>query len=256
MLNNKSFIMRRINKIITLILVGTYVSSNCVFGATPLETPSKRYIFVDGGAFNGRVYKTFHTISSYSKYSWEIFAIEANPYVIDQLPQIPNLTILSKAIWIDNGSIEFYVDMTPNRYNVSSLFEHNPDKPRKVIVESFDFSQWLKKNFTINDYIIVNFDIEGAEYSVLEKMVADKTIQYIDKLYVEFHPELFGELVPKVKKINFGEKGNEFCEEVDEKAAKFIKELKEAGAIVHCASLWDILLRDIIGEIKWSDFLE
>ena len=30
-------------------------------------------------------------------------------------------------------------------------------------------------------------DVEGAEYKVLEKMIDKGTINYVDKLYVEFH---------------------------------------------------------------------
>lgn len=30
-------------------------------------------------------------------------------------------------------------------------------------------------------------DIEGAEYNVLSKMIKDKSLAYIDELYVEWH---------------------------------------------------------------------
>jgi len=50
-----------------------------------------------------------------------------------------------------------------------------------------DFGQWLKKNFSKDDFVFVKFDIEGAEYDVLDKMLKDGTIEMIDRLYVEFH---------------------------------------------------------------------
>lgn len=246
MLNKGKSVVHYKNKIATALILIILISNSTNFAAG--EIPQKRYIFIDGGAFNGRLYQTFQAISSYSKYSWEIFAIEANPYIIDQLPQEPNVKILNKAIWSQDGTIDFYVDMAPDSYNTSSLFKDNPEEPHQITVESIDFSQWLKRNFTENDYIIVNLDIEGAEYEVLEKMVADKTLQYIDRLYVEFHPELF---------VNHpGEKGDEFCEAVDERGMKLLGEMKKSGVIFKCASLWDIILKDTIGEIKWSDFSE
>jgi hypothetical protein len=33
----------------------------------------------------------------------------------------------------------------------------------------------------------LKLDIEGAEYDILEKMVADGTIKRIDELFIEFH---------------------------------------------------------------------
>ena len=48
-------------------------------------------------------------------------------------------------------------------------------------------SKWITDNFTKDDYIILKMDIEGAEYEVLNKMIDDNSIKYINKLYVDFH---------------------------------------------------------------------
>ena len=55
------------------------------------------------------------------------------------------------------------------------------------MVKCINFSKWLKENFSEDDYIIVSFDIEGAEYEILESMKADDTLKYMNKFYVEFH---------------------------------------------------------------------
>ena len=34
---------------------------------------------------------------------------------------------------------------------------------------------------------MLKLDIEGAEYQVLDKMIRDGSIAYVDRLYVEFH---------------------------------------------------------------------
>ena len=56
-----------------------------------------------------------------------------------------------------------------------------------VSVESIDFSQWIKDNFSKEDYIFLKMDIEGSEYKVLPKMIDDGTITYIDSLVIEWH---------------------------------------------------------------------
>jgi hypothetical protein len=57
----------------------------------------------------------------------------------------------------------------------------------KIRVECFDFSKWLENNFSIDDYIICKMDIEGAEFEVLKKCIADGTLKLLDMLDIEFH---------------------------------------------------------------------
>ena len=39
----------------------------------------------------------------------------------------------------------------------------------------------------IYDEIIVKMDVESSEYDILEKLINDKNIRLIDRLFVEFH---------------------------------------------------------------------
>jgi FkbM family methyltransferase len=57
----------------------------------------------------------------------------------------------------------------------------------QINVKGIDFSKWVMDTFNKNDYIVLKMDIEGAEYPVLEKMIEDKSISYIDVIYIEFH---------------------------------------------------------------------
>ena len=61
------------------------------------------------------------------------------------------------------------------------------DYTRAARVKCLDFSRWLLQNFNCTDHIVVKMDIEGAEYAVLEKMVVDGSIDYVNELFVEFH---------------------------------------------------------------------
>jgi len=54
-------------------------------------------------------------------------------------------------------------------------------------VKCFDFSAFIRDNFTKEDYIIVKLDIEGSEYEVMDKLIIDGTIDYINHFYIEWH---------------------------------------------------------------------
>ncbi|MBN1365808.1 MAG: FkbM family methyltransferase [Syntrophaceae bacterium] len=189
-----------------LILISSFAFIN---GCTKPE--QKRYVYIIGGAHKGERIYHFKANKIYHSHPWEILAIEANPYLIDKIPKASDTIVLNKAIWIKNGKIKFYFSSQED--NFGSVYEKHPVKIAKdsvlILIDSIDFGEWLQKNFTLNDYIFVTLDIEGAEYEVLNKMVKDNTIKYIDYLFVEFHPGIGGqsekkinELLQKIKKAN------------------------------------------------------
>lgn len=151
-----------------------------------------KYIFIDGGAHIGESTQNFLKSNIYRRHPWEIIAFEANPRLIPRFPTKPNATVLNKAIWISEEGIEFY--LAENTVSSSIIKDKKTGKLSKapVRVESVDFGQWLKSNFTKNDFILVKLDIEGAEYDVLEKMLTDGTMKYVDDLRVEFHNDKVG----------------------------------------------------------------
>lgn len=206
--------MRKINAIMKILVY--FIIVNVFLSSCALQKQQKRYVYIIGGAHEGERIHKFKKQGIYSSHPWEIFAIEANPYVIDKIPKAPDTMVLNKAIWIKDGKIEFY--LCPTFDSLSSV--HKKSYVGKgaipISVESIDFGKWLRSNFTINDYILVSFDIEGAEYEVLNKMVMDNTIQYIDSLLVEFHPGIGGisthsikELLMRIKKSGISVKRTE-----------------------------------------------
>ncbi len=147
---------------------------------------SRRYILIDGGAHKGETIREFEKSELYLKHSWEIFSFEANPCLIPFIPEKQNLTVLNKAMWVDNGGLNFYFGVDSLAGNVVNT--HGTDTTKEpVYVDSVDFGQWLKENFKLKDTIFVKMDIEGAEYAILDKMLEDGSMEYVDKLYVEFH---------------------------------------------------------------------
>jgi FkbM family methyltransferase len=131
----------------------------------------------------------------------EFFAFEPQPELVACVEEVrrkhPGVPIhfFPKAVWVHDGTMSFYLatEWGPNYKGGSTLLAGHVknaakvDYSRPVTVECIDFSRWLRRNFSRRDRIVVKMDIEGAEYPVLEKMIADGTIDYVSELIVEFH---------------------------------------------------------------------
>ena len=146
-----------------------------------------RKIFIDCGAhkgFNiGRFLERFEDADQY-----EIFAFECFPDNIRELEKDygDKCTIYEAAISTHDKYQSFTIGGTTRggtlRNDKTMWVTQNT-----MMVKCMNFSKWLKENFSEDDYIIVSFDIEGAEYEILESMKADDTLKYMNKFYVEFH---------------------------------------------------------------------
>ena len=84
-----------------------------------------------------------------------------------------------------------------------------------IDVECIDFSEWVKNNFKKEDYIILKMDIEGAEFNVLPKMIANDTLSYVNKMIIEWHDWEFPTLRNKKIEIqNYISKNYKHMEEI------------------------------------------
>lgn len=98
-----------------------------------------------------------------------------------------------KAAWLYDGTVSFEDKLISGR---DGPIGYAPDTDRSLgrigtigegdtTVPCFDFSAWLAEHGPA----IVKMDIEGAEYELLGKLVADKTIRLVTQLIVEWHDE-------------------------------------------------------------------
>lgn len=89
-------------------------------------------------------------------------------------------------IWMnDNASIASTIipEKGKSRYCGISV----PGDTRESLVETVDFGKLFGSIVTQKDYVILKIDIEGAEYPVLESLLAAKQFANVDKLLVEWH---------------------------------------------------------------------
>ena len=154
-----------------------------------------RKIFIDGGANKGQSTKSF--IERYSEFNfddtwssedWEIYMIEPQTGCSELINETKskydkhNIDFLLNAIWINNDDIQISSNAKCTE-SASVVYK----KWKNQSVKGLHLSEWIRTNFDKDDYIILKMDVEGAEYEVLEKMIDEDTINYVDKLYVEFH---------------------------------------------------------------------
>ena len=139
----------------------------------------------------------FLRIASKQKFSIEINVLNGMELVIkDYFNFIKDVKTFSKNLY----EVE--------KLESEKLVFEKTTKPIKV--PCVDFSKWILDTFKIDDYIILKINIEGAEYPVLNKMIKDGSIKYIDKLIIAFHShkitsitkEEHDKLFKKLKVIN------------------------------------------------------
>jgi FkbM family methyltransferase len=119
---------------------------------------------------------------------------EPNPFFHKDY-QNSSYILEKKAIWTENCTKTFHISPDARQAS-SSLFQDKlcringkliPFDANAIQVDCIDFSEWLKQNVSPRQHVTLKLDIEGAEYDVLWKLINDKTIELVDKLYVEFH---------------------------------------------------------------------
>lgn len=141
-------------------------------------------VFIDTGAHRGVVSQKFHKKHP----NYKIYAFEPNPFADTKLPL--GATLIKKAVWVENLTKDFYLYEDTASEGCTLMYNKvapTINRTNPIQVECIDFSRWILDTFSKEDKIVLKMDIEGAEYEVLNKMIDDKSIEYINKLYPEFH---------------------------------------------------------------------
>ena len=149
----------------------------------------KENLFIDCGGYDGCSVIKFLLKNP----GYDVVSFEANPELWEYYKKLPT-KLVKKAVYDHDGIIEFTLD--PIDADGSSLIKEkvidfnqkvkNEDCP-KLQVECIDLSKEIENYAKTYKNIVLKLDVEGAEYAILEKMLADETLKYISHLYAEFH---------------------------------------------------------------------
>jgi len=180
-----------------------------------------KHVFIDLGANNGDSIKMFLKTESYSvsetikgliveNKTWVIYAVEANPYFNEMLKETKiNFENLGHIFYLlsetaastKNEKVLFYLDPNGKRLG-SSLFSVHPDvqSGQIVTVNGIDVSDILK-NYSFDDEIVMKVDIEGGEYMLLPHLIKTQAIKLVDRIVVEFHPNVVESIINNTKQV-------------------------------------------------------
>tara|TARA_A100001201_G_C4087399_1_gene200967 strand:+ start:283 stop:903 length:621 start_codon:yes stop_codon:yes gene_type:complete len=145
-----------------------------------------RKIFIDGGANKGQSTESFLREWPNSE-EFEVFMFEPN----SKSPKIygDKTTLIKKAIWIYDGQIQFH-EKNPSSEGNTLLMEkvYLENKIyRTKTVDCISLSDWIKSNFSKEDYIILKLDIEGAEYEVMRHLEENNIFDFVNIFFCEIH---------------------------------------------------------------------
>ena len=150
---------------------------------------SPRKVFVDAGSFDGDTTRIF--LDKYPDASeYAIYCFEPDPMFYGQLPE--NVIAYNCAVSVRDGLTNFYIGKPKS----SSLIGHKTSgnlSKQPMTVRCIDFSRWMR--LYSNCHVVLKMNIEGSEYDVLEKMLAEGTLSCVRDLYVDWHWDRIG--VPK-----------------------------------------------------------
>jgi len=162
----------------------------------------KNRIFIDCGQFDGVAIKQYCVDDS-----WDIYSFEPDPQADLDLPEHE---LIKAAVWTKDGTVEYSLDPRKQASHIKGVAGTEYDKV--ITVPTIDFSKWITR-FPSDAFIVCSMDIEGCEFVVLRKMIADGTISRIKVLDIEFHQRIMPD-------------------EDDESARQLIKELWDLGVVV------------------------
>jgi len=170
-------------------------------------------LFLDCGTNLGQGLKQFDSMYNlFNNKEWDIYTFEPNPHIDLNVmfKHVQNLTKIPKAIWTEDTKLSFSckgkTDETERQKYNEQRFQgggsqltstnHQKDIPThieidNVFVDAIDFSKFLLENKDKYEQIYAKFDVEGAEFQIIDKLIQDDTLKYIDMLYMEPHGRFF-----------------------------------------------------------------
>eukprot|EP00249_Psilotum_nudum_P021466 c28114_g1_i1 orf=717-2408(+) len=141
------------------------------------------YVDVGAGDFDSSIGSWF--MKHYPKASTEfnIFAIEPNRSLEASYTHHSDVEFLPYLAWIKNESVTLQTSWALDSPSVSraSLEEST------VKVQGLDFSEWLKRTVSVDNFVVVKMDVGGFEFELLQQLFETGAICLIDELFLECH---------------------------------------------------------------------
>ena len=136
--------------------------------------------------------------------TWHVIAVEANDGFTDRLNQlgrelfsthrIQGMKIYNgTAIGNKDGKVDFFWDH-PNHSDAGStiMSDSRSATPTAVNIPLMDIvTLFRRERITVEDFVVVKMDVEGAEYDIMRRVLNSGLYRYIDKMAIEWHHNAF-----------------------------------------------------------------
>lgn len=144
-----------------------------------------KQIFLDCGAWNGTSVDFF--LEHYPEADeFEIHSFECLPDNIELLKN-KQTNAHEYAVWTSNGHTRLYTGLTESGSIYKEKTSGGLSPTRYIDVNTIDIAEFIKNNFTKDDYIIMKLNVEGAEYDILPHMLKEGILDWIDEWYIQWH---------------------------------------------------------------------
>ncbi len=147
-------------------------------------------IFLDLGAWTGNSIARFEQLyqdsAEYKIYSFEPHPGSAKRFKINY----PKIKLIDRAVWNEDCEKTLRVGAGKWIEGCSIIKEKRVKRNEKklnVKVKCIDFVKWMRKHLNKDDYIVAKFNIEGAEYKVLQHIIDSGYMDWFNELWVEWH---------------------------------------------------------------------
>jgi FkbM family methyltransferase len=160
-----------------------------------------RGLFIDCGSNVGQGFTWFRQYFPLEHYDYIL--VEPNPHCVARLRELcgtleGHIEILDKAAGTGVGQVRFF-GLTENPQGLtteggSTLAAHNSrlyssDADQAITVTTFSLAELIRDKQPDYRSIVLKMDIEGAEYDVLDDLLAKGAHRGVDAAYVEFHSQ-------------------------------------------------------------------
>jgi FkbM family methyltransferase len=146
-------------------------------------------LFIDCGGFDGCSAVKFIIQNP----QFDAITFEPNPALWNHYADVPS-TLIKKAVYTHGGHVSFTLDVTDadgstliDSKEVDYFGKIANNQCPKIDVESVDIAELVREVSKTYQHIVLKIDIEGAEYDVLEKLLKEDLVKYIESIYAEFH---------------------------------------------------------------------
>lgn len=166
-----------------------------------------RNVFIDLGCCDGDTIRVFkfgtstpetrkgnNFVSRGNCFEYEVFGFDGHDYGEKWADlRKEGYHIEAKAAWTFDGTVKWRKCLSKYCRSVEDFKWSGNEKGAVIEVPCFDFADWLGKNFSREDNVILKMDIEGSEIVLLPLLAQRDLFPIVKELYIEYHDNVFPE---------------------------------------------------------------